>query len=76
MIRPWREGKTLSLVDFETEVLWIHIVGLPRICYTVGVGIKSVANFLNCCEIQIHEKLDARGKFFNLRVSVDLSRPL
>ena len=45
ILRPWVPNQPLSALDFSTDYFWIHVTGLPRICYTREVGAKIAKSF-------------------------------
>ena len=76
MLRPWKEETPIHLADFENEVFWIQITGLPRICYTLEVGMKIGSTFQSCKEVQIRENQKNGERLFRIRAKINVLNPL
>lgn len=70
MFQPWSHRLLYSSVDVISCSFCVHILGLPRECYTMPVG-KSIGNGFNgLYEIQVLQCKRPESVFFQLRVAI------
>lgn len=63
-LRPWTETFDWNSPSLDMEFFWLHIVGLPRFCYTMDVGIKLARTLPQCLNLQLRTDRRTGFRFF------------
>jgi hypothetical protein len=86
--RPWTfDGHLLSLADFdgitpvdemefEKVAFWVRMYNLPLACVSKAMGCRIGASVGEMEEVDVDEEGVGWGKFFRVRILLDLSKPL
>ncbi|KAH7567864.1 hypothetical protein JRO89_XS07G0170200 [Xanthoceras sorbifolium] len=63
-------------MKFSQTVLWVQVHNVPLVCMTKEIGLFIDRQIGIVCELDLSATGDCLGKFLQIRVSLDISKPL